>query len=188
MAKDNSSPINHYILLIMKKIRFLLFTTILPALLLLCLPPAHSADSKQDTLPKEQTAPTGQEQPSTLTETRPEPSATPSDEKPTDQGIAPLPSSTEMTTSYESAFVRMLVTLFGLVFLVFATFWMLRRMGKGKFKMGSGRSINVIEKRALSPKSMLYVIEIGNKKVLLSESQLEVRTLTTIEELPEQND
>jgi flagellar biogenesis protein FliO len=98
---------------------------------------------------------------------------------------APLPSSKEMTNSYESAFVRMLVTLIGLVILVFATFWVLKRMGKGKFKMGSGRTINVIERRALSPKSMLYIVEIGNKKVLISESQLEVRTLTAFEEHPE---
>ncbi|MGC1878415.1 MAG: flagellar biosynthetic protein FliO [Rhabdochlamydiaceae bacterium] len=97
-----------------------------------------------------------------------------------------LPSSKEMTTSYESAFVRMLVTILGLVFLVFATFWILRKLGKGKFKMGSSRTINVLERRALSPKSMLYIVEIGNKKVLLCESQLQVRTLTSFEELPEE--
>ena len=97
----------------------------------------------------------------------------------------PLPSSHEMTTSYEGAFVRMLVTLLGLIFLVFATFWVLRRMGKGKFKMGTGRMINVIERRALSPKTMLYIVDIGNKKVLISESQLEVRALSSYEELPE---
>lgn len=99
--------------------------------------------------------------------------------------VSPLPSSNEMTGSYESAFVRMLVTLLALVFLVFATFWLLRRMGKGKFKMSSGRTINILERRALSPKTVLYIVEIGNKKVLVSESQLEVRALSTYEELPE---
>ena len=99
-----------------------------------------------------------------------------------------LPSSVEMTTSDESAFVRMLLTLLGLLVLVFATFYILRRMGKGKFKMGSGRTINIIEKRSLSPKSILYIVEIGNKKVLISESQVEVRALTTYEELPERED
>ncbi len=102
--------------------------------------------------------------------------------------LAPLPSSTEMTNSYENAFVRMLVTLLGLVFLVFVTFWILRRLGKGKFKLGSGQRANIIERRALSPKTMLYVVEIGNKKILISESQLEVRALTTIEETPETSD
>lgn len=103
----------------------------------------------------------------------------------------PLPSSSEMTTSYEGAFVRMLATLAGLILLVVATFWVLRRLGRGggKFKMGGGgRLINVIERRAVSPKTMLYIVEIGHKKVLISESQLEVRALTTLEELPETNE
>ncbi len=77
----------------------------------------------------------------------------------------------------------MLVTLLGILFLVFATFWILRRLGSGKFKMGpNSRTIQVIEKRALSPKSMLYVVEIGNKRVLISESQAEVRALTTLDQ------
>jgi flagellar biogenesis protein FliO len=116
------------------------------------------------------------------------PSTPKSPETAPEQVPAPLPSSKDVTHSYEGAFVRMLVTLLGLVLLVFATFWILRRLGKGKFKMGSSRTINVIERRALSPKSMLYIVEIGNKKVLISESQLEVRTLTSFEELPETNE
>src|SRR5580700_9630268 len=97
------------------------------------------------------------------------------------QAPAPLPSSQEMTDSYENAFMRMLVTLVGLAFLVFATFWILRRLSKGKFKMGAGHTIHILERRALSPKSVLYIVKIGNKKVLISESQLEVRTLTSVE-------
>ncbi len=115
-------------------------------------------------------------------------SATPPAHEESAQAPTPLPSPTEITTSYEGAFIRMLVTLLGLLVLVFATFWILRRLGKGKFKLGSGRTINIIEKRALSPKSVLYIVEIGNKKVLISESQLEVRALTCIEEVPDVNE
>lgn len=114
------------------------------------------------------------------------PQAAPAAVKPVEPALqvpAPLPSSEEMTTSYESAFVRMLVTLLGILFLVFATFWILKRLGSGKFKMGASRTITVVEKRALSPKSMLYVVQIGNKKVLISESQAEVRALTTFDEI-----
>jgi flagellar biogenesis protein FliO len=132
----------------------------------------------------DQVAPTEPAQPSLIQPPAPSPPPEPTLEP----SPAPLPSSKEMTNSYESAFVRMLVTLLGLAVLVFATFWILRRLGKGKFKSGSGRTINVIERRALSPKSMLYVVEIGNKKVLISESQIEVRTLTSFEELPEDTD
>lgn len=97
----------------------------------------------------------------------------------------PLPSSDEMTHSYQGAFIKMLVTLLGLIFLVFATVWTLRRLGKGKFKFGSGQMIHIIERRAVSPKTMLYIVQIGNRKVLISESQLEVRSLSTYEELPD---
>jgi flagellar protein FliO/FliZ len=150
------------------------FRKLLLALLLLTTSIGWSATKQQAdvTPPSEESAPA-------LPTPSPEPSESPAPEP------HPLPSSKEMTTSYESAFVRMLVTIIGLVFLVFATLWILRRLGKGKFKMGSSRTINVLERKALSPKSMLYIVEIGNKKVLISESQLEVRTLTSLEELPD---
>ena len=107
-----------------------------------------------------------------------EPPAAPADKE---QGFPPLPTSTEITHNYEGAFVRMLVTLGGLIALVIATFWFLRRIGKGSFRSGNGQGINIIEKRPLSPKSMLYLIEYENKKILIAESQLEVRALSTFE-------
>lgn len=96
--------------------------------------------------------------------------------------LPPLPSSQEMTTSYEGAFIRMLVTLLGLIILVFATIWVLRKMGKGRFTFSAGKSIQILEKRHLSPKSVLYLIEIAGKQLLISESQLEVRSLTELTE------
>ncbi len=159
---------------------------ILPILFLLTTSIACSAAKQQS---DSSSSLTEQLSPSEPTAPSQEPPPNPNPLQPTSEpGPAPLPSSQEMTTSYENAFVRMLVTLLGLVFLVFATFWVLRRLGKGKFKTGSGRTINIIERRALSPKSMLYVVEIGNKKVLISESQLEVRALTDFENQPESQD
>ncbi|MBS0604324.1 MAG: FliO/MopB family protein [Verrucomicrobia bacterium] len=163
---------------------------LLPILLLLYSSAAYSADKKQTPPPAAQEAAPedSKKDTSVKPEAAPAAPAPAALDKAAQQPPAPLPSSTEMTTSYESAFVRMLVTLLGLLFLVFATFWILRRMGKGKFKMGSGRTINILEKRALSPKSMLYIVEIGNKKVLISESQVEVRSLATYEEIPDVNE
>jgi len=43
------------------------------------------------------------------------------------------------------------------------------------------KSIKIIEKRPLSPKSMLYLIEVGGKQVLIAESQLEVRTVASLD-------
>lgn len=93
----------------------------------------------------------------------------------------PLPSSVEMTDSYQQSFIRMLLSLGALLILVFGTFWVLKRLGKGKFKLGSHRAINILEKRPLSPKSVLYILEVDGKRVLISESQLEVRALAELD-------
>ena len=88
--------------------------------------------------------------------------------------------------SYEGAFVKMIVTVVGLVCFVLLTIWALRKIGQGRFRgFGSNRSIQVIEKKPLSPKSMLYLVEVGHQKFLIAESQLEIRRLGTIEDLSE---
>jgi flagellar biogenesis protein FliO len=166
------------------KVESCVIKKIFPFLFLISASIAYPASKQQDTEPSSSS--TEQLAPSESSNSSQEPSSASHSLQPTPE-VNPVPqsSSKEMTDSYENAFVRMLVTLLGLVFLVFVTFWILRRLGKGKFKMGAGRTINIIDRRSLSPKSMLYVIEIGNKKVLISESQLEVRALTAFDDLPE---
>lgn len=98
------------------------------------------------------------------------------------QEMPPLPSSSELTQSYEGSFIRVIASLVGLVLLVVATFFILKRLGRGRFgKVSSDKSIHILERRPLSPKSILYLIQVDDKKVLISESQLEVRALTSIE-------
>src|SRR5579862_1917537 len=102
------------------------------------------------------------------------------------QEIPPLPSSAQLTQSYEGSFIRVIVSLLGLVILVVLTFWILKRLGRSRFgKFGSDKSIHIIERRPLSPKSVLFLVEVGNKRVLLSESQLEVRSLASYDLLEE---
>src|SRR5690348_3159016 len=93
------------------------------------------------------------------------------------QEIPPPPSSSQITESYEGSFLQVIVSLIGLVVLVVVTFWILKRLGRGRFgKFGSDKAIHIIERRPLSPKSVLYLVQIENKRVLLSESQFEVRS------------
>ncbi len=105
---------------------------------------------------------------------------------------APAPSShvephtvlDQPAVSYESAFFKMLLTLGGLILLVFLTIWILRRLSQGKFGSGgASRTIHILEKRPLSAKSMLYLVQIGSKQVLISESQFEVRKIASLEEI-----
>jgi len=115
-------------------------------------------------------------------EESPTPATTPSQE----EALPPLPSSEALTQSYEGSFIRVIASIAGLILLVIATFWMLKRLGRGHFgKISGGKTIQIIERRALSQKTILYVIEMGNKRILLSESQLEVRALSSIELLEE---
>ena len=96
--------------------------------------------------------------------------------------IPPLPSSEQMTKEYEGSFLRVLGSVIGLILLVVFTFWVLKRLGKGNFgKFGSSKSIQILERRPLSPKTILFVVQVGNKRILLSESQLEVRALSSAE-------
>jgi flagellar biogenesis protein FliO len=78
--------------------------------------------------------------------------------------------------SYEGTLIKMVLTLAGLVTLVFLTIWVLKKVSHGRFgNFGSQKKISIVEKKPLSPKTLLYLIEVDGKKVLLSESQLEVR-------------
>jgi flagellar protein FliO/FliZ len=98
--------------------------------------------------------------------------------------IPPLPSSEQMTKEYEGSFIRVLASIIGVILLVIATFWVLKKLGRGHFgKSGSSKTIQILERRPLSPKTVLFLVQIENKRILLSESQLEVRGLATVEEL-----
>ncbi|MCP5504447.1 MAG: flagellar biosynthetic protein FliO [Chlamydiales bacterium] len=93
------------------------------------------------------------------------------------------------TESYETAFIKTIVVLVGLLVLVILTVWMFRKISHGRLRgMNVLKSVKILEKRALSPKSMLYLIEVGGKQVLIAESQLEVRNVATLDWLGSDKD
>lgn len=103
------------------------------------------------------------------------PPPTPVEEKP----VVDIHKTTDV---YEMAFVKMIVVLIALLTLVILTIWMFKKFSRGRLcTLNYLKSIKILEKRPLSPKSMLYLIEIRGKQVLLSESQFEVRSITTLE-------
>lgn len=86
--------------------------------------------------------------------------------------------------TYKGAFVKMMVTLLGLIVLIVISVWMLRRISHGRMKqMNYGREIKILERRPLSAKSVLYLVEIGGKKVVVAESQVEIRAITTADHI-----
>lgn len=81
---------------------------------------------------------------------------------------------------YGAAFAKMFITLIALILLMAGTFWFLRRLVRTRQLRGSSKmSIQVLEKRMISSKSMLYLIEVEGQKILLAESQSEIRRLQT---------
>lgn len=95
-----------------------------------------------------------------------------------DSGEFPPPSI--QVGDYGAAFAKMFLTLFALLALLFATYWLIRKMIHQRLQKGaSDQAIQILEKKMLSPKTMLYLISVDNKRVLIAESQLEVRRLET---------
>ncbi|MEM8727399.1 MAG: flagellar biosynthetic protein FliO [Chlamydiota bacterium] len=95
----------------------------------------------------------------------------------------------QATESYEIAFIKTVVVLIALLVLVILTIWMVRKVSHGRLRgINAQKSVKILEKRPLSPKSILYLIEVGGKQVLIAESQLEVRPIATLDWLGNDRD
>ncbi|MBX7065689.1 MAG: flagellar biosynthetic protein FliO [Parachlamydiales bacterium] len=83
---------------------------------------------------------------------------------------------TQMPGDLGATFAKMFITLIVLVALLFITYWFLRRLIQNRLQKGVGNSsIQILEKRMISPKTMLYLIEVEGKKTLIAESHLEIK-------------
>jgi flagellar biogenesis protein FliO len=81
-----------------------------------------------------------------------------------------------------ATFLKMLLSLVILIALLGATYWFLRRIIQQRLQKGVGdAAIQIVEKRMISPKTILYLIEVNGKKILLAESQLEIKRLEGFE-------
>lgn len=121
--------------------------------------------------------------------------------------VAVLPSDThaqeEQTTdkSYERAFeeelengkkeegdrfvtelLNMLFVLGAIVGLMLFVTWILKKMMSHRLVQGNVESqIKVLEQRALTPKSILYLIEVDGKKIVIADSPHGIRRISEIE-------
>lgn len=81
-----------------------------------------------------------------------------------------------------STFIKMMLTFGVLILLLFGTYWFIRRLVQMRLQRGIGTaSIQIIEKKMISAKTMLYLIEVENKKVLIAESQLEIKRIESFD-------
>lgn len=86
-----------------------------------------------------------------------------------------------------ATFAKMLLTFAVLILLLFGTYWFIRRLIRFRLQKGVGaHSIQVLEKKMISTKTMLYLVEVENKKVLLAESHLEIKRIESFPNAPEE--
>lgn len=89
--------------------------------------------------------------------------------------------------TYEGAFLKMILVLLLLLFVIFFGIWIVRRLSRSRLRMfKEPKHIRIIDRRPLSAKTALYLVEVGDKRVLVAESQLEVKGLATTELEPEE--
>jgi len=78
---------------------------------------------------------------------------------------------TEPTNKFLSDFLNMLATLGLIIALIFIIAWFLKRFTNTRLEQANVTSnIKIIEKRVLSPKSVLYLLEVEGTGYLISES------------------
>lgn len=146
-----------------------------PLLALLFMTTLHGAPSSKS--PATPTPPPAQEVP--LSPPSPAPS--------TQQAAPPSVESESVslmndTLSYENMFIKTILALVGLLLVIFFGIWILRKLSSSRSKqINLLKSVKILEKRPISPKSMLYLIEVAGRKILISESQLEVRPISNLE-------
>lgn len=67
--------------------------------------------------------------------------------------------------------VNMMFTLGMIIGLILIVAWFLKRLVTKRIEQGNENSlVNIVERRTLSPRSMLYIIEIDDRRIVLAES------------------
>lgn len=88
--------------------------------------------------------------------------------------------------NFQAKFLNMLFILGLLIAFMILASWALKRMMKARVtQINQASLIKVLETRTLSPKSLVYLIEIEGEKILIGESQNGLTYLASFPELPE---
>lgn len=84
----------------------------------------------------------------------------------------------EAMQGYEGAFFKMFGTLIVLLIGIFGAVFALKRLSRGRLaSSNAAHAIKILERRPLSPKTTLYLIEANGKRSVIAESQLEIKRL-----------
>lgn len=82
---------------------------------------------------------------------------------------------------YWKDFVNMLITLFCILGLIMISIWALKKIFRSRMRqMNKHTAIKIIERRTLTPKSSLYLVNILGKNVVIAESQAGIQMITEV--------
>ena len=91
----------------------------------------------------------------------------------------------EQNKNFQSAIIKTFLSIVAFIALILLTIWFLRRLAHNRHTFGmKSHSMQILEKRLLSPKTTLYLMEVDGKKVVFSESMMDVKVLYTENNLP----
>ena len=80
--------------------------------------------------------------------------------------------------NYQASLMKMFFMLILLIAFLILTVWLLRKFLNARMQLASqGKSIQILERRTISPKSILYLIEIDGENFLISESQVQIQKI-----------
>lgn len=83
------------------------------------------------------------------------------------------------TYNYGGQFVNMLLTLGFVLVLIFASVWFLKKIMRSRLQtLNRSNGIKILERRPLTPKASLYLVDILGKGVVISESPSGIQLVT----------
>lgn len=105
------------------------------------------------------------------------PHATPAPDEP--YFSLPIEEPSKQNDKFLVEFLNMLATLGFVIALILVIAWFLKRFVNTRLEsMNANSAIRVVEKRGLSPKTILYLLEVEGKTILVAESQNGLTALT----------
>jgi flagellar biogenesis protein FliO len=82
---------------------------------------------------------------------------------------APMPQ-----VSYKTAFIKMILILIGIIAFAVFTLYMFKKLSRSHFLCNEEKMMKILEKKPLSPKSMLYLMDVEGQKIIIMESQIQL--------------
>jgi len=85
---------------------------------------------------------------------------------------------------YKIAFFRTLFIIIAIGAIALIIIYYLKKLSTGRPMMVNNyKNIKILERRPLSPQTILYQIEVGTRQIIVAESKVEIKVLTSFDPL-----